>query len=137
MNTRFSRFVVGVILGTVVVIAAGCGKSKEGYGRYVPSEETARNSLRAALDAWKQGGKPGQITTVSPTVQVVDSVWQEGGKLGSYEIVGGEEGDGPRWFSVRLKLVGSNAEQVVRYVVVGREPIWVYREADYKKATGM
>ena len=137
MQSNRMRTVAVAIGGTLLVLAAGCGSGTKSYDRYVPAAETARSSLQAALDAWKQGLKPGKITTVTPAVQVVDSVWQEGQKLGSYEILSDEAGDGPRWFSVRLKLAGSGAEQVVRYAVVGRDPIWVYREADYKKATGM
>jgi hypothetical protein len=118
-------------LGFLVLVGAGC--SGTGTGRYIPSGATARQSLEAALSAWQQGQKPGAIETVSPSVHAVDSRWQSGQKLGSYEILKEESGDGPKWFQVRLKMQKPAGEQVVRYVVVGRGPVWVWREDDYKK----
>ena len=102
-------------------------------GRYIPSGGTARQSLEAALTAWQQGQRPGRIEAVSPPVQAADCKWQAGQKLGGFEILQEEPGDGPRWFVVRLKLRQPSGEQVVRYVVVGRDPVWVFREDDYKK----
>jgi hypothetical protein len=118
-------------LGLLVLGGAGCTSSNT--GRYIPSGATARQSLEAALKAWQQGQPPGRIDAVSPPVQAVDCKWQAGQKLDGFEILQEEPGDGPRWFSVRLKLRQPSGEQVVRYVVVGRDPVWIYREDDYKR----
>jgi hypothetical protein len=107
----------------------GCGRAKD--PRITPAE-TARQSLGAALTAWQDGQAAGKIETTSPPVQVVDSVWSKGRKLDSHEILSEEtEEDGLRWFSVRLNLQGPQASEVVRYVVLGRSPVFVYREEDY------
>jgi hypothetical protein len=44
-----------------------------------------------------------------------------------------EPAQGPKVFSVRLTMQKPAGELVVRYYVVGKSPLWVYREDDYKK----
>jgi hypothetical protein len=123
-------------LGLLLVGAAlGCGKPS--YDRYVPAEPTARRALETALDHWKGGGKPGKLTGPSATVEVLDSRWGAGQKLAGYEIVNEESGEGGRWFTVRLTLQKPGGVQSARYVVVGKDPLWVYRDEDFKKVTGM
>ncbi len=119
------------------LLAAGlCGcTSRQGHERYLPSEDKARQALQAALEAWKSGKPPGRVETgAPPAVQAVDSRWQSGQKLAAYEILKEEPGDGPKVFAVKLTLQKpAGSTQVVRYVVVGADPLWVYREDDYKK----
>ena len=45
--------------------------------------------------------------------------------------------DGQTFYSVKLTLKSPPREQVVRYVVVGRDPLWVYSEDDLKSNKGM
>jgi hypothetical protein len=69
-------------------------------------------------------------------VHVVDSKWQAGQKLARYEIVKDEPGEnGTTFYSVRLTLQSPAKEEVARYVVVGRDPLWVYREEDFTQQT--
>ena len=118
-------------------LCAGCGHNGGSFDDYVPKAQTAREALAAALTAWQNGAAPGKIEAVSPAVQAVDFQWQAGQKLQSYEILEEIQGDGPKRFSVKLTLAGSGAAQEVRYVVLGREPLWVYREEDYAKVSAM
>jgi hypothetical protein len=118
----------------LIALLPGCGLSHKDY---IPTKEKARKTLETALTAWQSGQPPGKIGSASPSVQVVDSGWKAGQKLSEFTILEEEPGDGPRWFSVRLRLENLKGELVVRYVVLGRDPIWVYREEDYKRATGM
>jgi len=122
--------------GLLLVLVPGCGR-KLSHADYVPTKEKARAALEAALTAWQNGRPPGKIEGVSPAVQAVDSVWQAGQKLAGFTILDEESGDGPQRFSVRLNLKDTKGELVVRYVVLGRDPIWVYRAEDYKRAMGM
>jgi len=63
---------------------------------------------------------------------------KRGHKLGSFEIVSHEPNQGgPQWFSVKLVLKKPAGEQMVRYCVLGNDPLWVYREEDYNKTSGM
>jgi hypothetical protein len=122
----------GLLLG----VCAGC--FSRGYDKYIPSEDKARQALEAALNAWRDGKKPGQVEGAPMPVQVVDSVWLSGKKLQSFEIVGEEKSEGPRVFSVNLTLQKPAGQQAtIRYYVVGKDPLWVYRESDYKAPAGM
>jgi hypothetical protein len=121
--------------GLALAVCAGCGWDAS-YGRYKPSEATSRQALEAALEAW-QSGKPPDEVGGSPIVQVVDSAWRNGQRISGYQILREEPEDGLTFFSVRLTPKGKGTEKVVRYVVVGRDPLWVYREDDYKTSAGM
>lgn len=124
------------LAGALLVL--GClGCRDRSYSKYVPGEDQARQALESALSAWKSGKKFGPVEGTSPAVQVVESRWQSGQKLSSYEVLGEEPSEGPKVFSVRLSLKGQPKQQVVRYVVLGKDPLWVYREDDYKAPAGM
>ncbi len=74
----------------------------------------------------------------TPPIQVGDSAWQAGQQVESFEI--GEEeddGDGTKQFAVKLKMKKPPGDQSVRYFVHGRDPVWVYREEDYKRMINM
>ena len=74
----------------------------------------------------------------TPPVQVADSAWQAGHQVESFEI-GDEQddGDGTKQFVVTLKMKKPPGDQSVRYFVHGRDPVWVYREEDYKRMINM
>jgi hypothetical protein len=117
-----------------MLAAAGC--NSRSTSKYVPAQESARKALEQSLDAWQNGQPPGLISD-APQVQAVDSYWRAGQKLVSYEILEEEASEGPRVFSVRLNVQRARQPQTVRYYVVGRDPMLVYREDDYKAPAGM
>jgi hypothetical protein len=118
----------------LVSLFTGCGAS---HARYTPTSGEAKSSLEAALTAWRDGKPYGPIEA-SPPVQIADSAWQGGQQLESFQI-GGEEdsGDGTKQFAVTIKMKKPPGDQTVRYVVHGRDPVWVYREEDYKRMLNM
>jgi len=139
---EFSRYRVAGLLGVAVAFCAfaGCGGDRTELD-ILPSEDKARAALEKALTAWKSGQKAGKIQAESPGIEVLDSVWRDGAKLTSFDIgqaveKPGPNGPGPRWFEVKLTLQDSEPQKV-NYAVLGLDPLWVYREADYKKACGM
>jgi hypothetical protein len=118
----------------LVSLLAGCGAS---HARFTPTSGEARTSLEAALTAWRDG-KPFGPVEATPPVQVADSAWQAGQQVESFEI--GEEkdeGDGTKQFAVSIKMKKPPGDQSVRYFVHGRDPVWVYREEDYKRMINM
>lgn len=125
-----------LILAAPVLLAVPSGCS-DGHARYTPVSSEAAAALEKALTAWRDG-KPYGVIDTKPPVQVVDLVWQEGQQIESFQI-GTEEdpGDGTKQFAVKLKMKKPAGEKDVRYVVHGRDPIWVFRDEDYKRALNM
>ena len=124
----------GPLLLCGLLVLAGCGRSVKSY---FPPEQASRQALEAALTAWQNGQPPGEVAGGPPAVRVVDSKWVAGQKISRFQILDEESAQGPTFFSVRLTVKGSAKDQVVRYVVVGRDPLWVYREDDFQTAAGM
>jgi hypothetical protein len=116
-----------------ILLAAGCSR---GYNA-TPSAATARASLEKALAVWKEGGKPGEIAGSDPPIQVVDTPWQSGRKLDSFEVLREEAGDPDVRVSVLLKQADPPVEQEVQYHVIGKGPIWIYRDEDYQRLINM
>lgn len=110
---------------------AGCGGSA-GMERYVPSVESGRSALEAALAAWQEEIPPGRIDSVRPVVMLVDTQRRKGQSLSKFQIQGETAGDGPRCFSVQATLKNPDEEQILRFVVVGIDPLWVFRYEDYE-----
>ncbi|MHB1421964.1 MAG: hypothetical protein ACYC3I_01965 [Gemmataceae bacterium] len=122
-----SAFLFSLIL-PLALCAIGCNRTKS----YVPSASDGRKALEAALTAWQNGQKVGTIENAEPPVQAVDSGWGKGRKLANYEILNEmAREDGRRSFKVRLNLQNPPETQEVQYLVVGRSPLWVFREEDY------
>jgi hypothetical protein len=131
---RTPRF-VAISAGLALLgAAAGCG---DGLSRYAPTETEARSSLEAALSAWRDGKAFGEVEA-KPPVRPVDSAWQSGEKLESFEIgKQGERENGIKEFTVKIAMKGVKESKDVRYIVHGRDPVWVYREEDYNRTQNM
>lgn len=122
------------LLAVGLAVLAGCKEA--GPEKYVPPDNTAREALQAALTKWRDGqARPEKFTHGKATVEVLDQAWAGGTKLQGFEIVSEEPpGAGPRVYTVKLQT--GKGERTVKYYVVGIDPLWVYSEADYQKATG-
>jgi hypothetical protein len=103
----------------------------------VPDAAKAQEALDQVLAAWKNGEAAGPLQSNSPpiTIQVADSTRRPGQRLVDYELLGEVSGEGPRTFVVRLKLENPAAVREVRYYLVGIDPLWVFRQADYDALT--
>ncbi len=118
-----------VVLAAMVAGDAGCSKSDP--SRYIPTTAVAQDALRAALEAWRNGEPPGAVTSYRVPIQVADSLRRPGQKLKSFDILGEVSEDGGRRFQVRLSLEQPEAEEKVQFIVVGLDPLWVFRREDY------
>ena len=130
---RYDRLALVAAL-PLLSLLTGCGASQ---ARFTPTSGEARSSLEASLTAWRDG-KPYASVVATPPVQVADSAWQAGQQVESFER--GEEqddGDGIKQFVVAIKMKKPPGDQSVRYYVHGRDPVWVYREEDYKRMLNM
>ena len=129
-----SRGVGALALAALLTASSGC---ESDTARYTPTADVARKSLEAALTAWRDGRPIGSIAGSSPPVRVVDSSWQSGEKLEAFQILGEADVDGRKEFTVRLTMKQSRGESQARYVVHGRDPVWVYRGEDFARAMDM
>jgi hypothetical protein len=120
----------------LMLIASVEGCSRGGTARYVPDAQPARSALETALKTWQSGAKQEPITTSKPAITLFDSRWQSGSKLESFTILGEITGQEHRQFQVRMKLAGEPEETVV-YRVIGIDPLNIFRDKDYQKATGL
>jgi hypothetical protein len=62
----------------------------------------------------------------------VDQHRRPGQTLENFTILGEVSGDGGRWFEVELHLDEPPQKVQVRYVVVGIDPLWIFRQVDYE-----
>lgn len=103
----------------------------------VPPAEVARAALETSLTAWRDGKKPADTAKNEPPIQSVDSDWNNGKKLSSFEILREEPSDTDKRFVVKLKYQSPATESEVTYVVLATQPVGVFREEDYTRAMNM
>jgi hypothetical protein len=126
----------------LVVLCAGCD-SQRSDADFIPATASARQALDAALKAWQGGQSPGEVKDDARRINLSDSRWRDGYRLESYAIVKEEEGEGAPWFAVRMTLKpppqgkAVPADQTVRYIVYGIDPLWISREEDYNRDMGL
>lgn len=133
---RLCKTAWGTILTSALLlpIVAGCGSSVGA----IPSGQAARAALEAALTAWTQDAKPGEIAGTEPRVLVHDTPWGRGQKLTSFEVLGEEDGAAAeKVFTVKLSLTKPDRTEEARYHVLGVGPLMVFRDEDYLRNINM
>jgi hypothetical protein len=141
MNVSIVRNLFRSALLLAVAALSGCGSASNAHQ---PAASTARAALDSALSAWKNDEGADTLASKSPSVQAVDSHWRAGQRLASYEVVKEEPGEGDQRFTVLLteddpknKSKAPVSSKEVTYVVIGHDPIWVYRDEDYTRLLNM
>jgi hypothetical protein len=125
-----------LILLALALAANGCGRAD--VEDYVPADELARSALAAALDGWQRERQAAPVEGLAKPVELQDAAQRAGRKLKSYEIVGPSPGgDQNRRFKVLLSFEGEPSPSEAIYVIVGKDPLWVFNERDFEKAGGM
>jgi hypothetical protein len=99
---------------------------------FLPGWSEARQALESALAAWRAAPSPLPASGDSPAVQFVDKQRRPGQRLLSFEILGQSDVENARQFTVRLRLEHDESPRLVRYNVLGRNPVWVFRLEDYE-----
>ncbi len=108
----------------------GCGSSSGGHERYVPNPTQASATIELVMEAWRRGDPVGEIRGAKPRVFVVDSHRREGQTLERFEILGEVAGLTQRTYLCKVKLTNPDADEKVRFAVLGIDPLWVYRHED-------
>ena len=111
----------------------GCGPGSAP----LPSTEAAREALRASLDAWKAGRPASTLAARQPGVDFVDFEWKAGQKLADYALGEESPGQGTQTFAATLTLPGTSTPKKVEYMVLGLDPIRIYRDEDFRRALNM
>jgi hypothetical protein len=119
----------------LVTACAGCSGASQRNEDFIPSEDAARMALEAYLSAWKRGDRSPTVPDTRPPVLVADELRAKGRALSEFTVLGPVPADAPRCFAVRLTLGNPREEVRERYVVVGADPIWVWRYDDYVMIT--
>jgi hypothetical protein len=121
---------LGVTLGTVF---AGChAEPKSGIERYIPSSESARAGVSRAMEGWLKGLSTDASGSTRPEVHVVDQTRRADQHLAGYEILGEEPAENARAFAVRVTYDGADDLEIVRFLAVGVDPMWIFRQEDYE-----
>ncbi|MCX7422376.1 MAG: hypothetical protein NT013_22915 [Planctomycetia bacterium] len=118
------------LLAMILLACVGCGSSGSGQERYIPTQAVALATVETALKVWQRGEPGGEIKGTKPLIFVTDSHRRAGQRLESFEILGEVPGETPRCLLVKVKLANPDAEEKVRYAVIGIDPLWVYRHED-------
>lgn len=119
-----------VFVAYASALAAGCSSGPRRAGPV--DAGLARESLRKALESWKNGEQPNGLRDASPSITIQDMDWRAGYTLVTYEILGDDKEDAANLHCpVRLTLRDQQGREVKKQVtyVIGTDPvITVFRE---------
>jgi hypothetical protein len=101
---------------------------------WMPGWDEARQSLESALTAWRDvpAAAPLPESFNTQAVKFIDKRRKPNQRLRAFEILSQTEVENARQFTVRLNIEGEEAPQLVKYNIVGRLPVWVFRLEDYE-----
>jgi hypothetical protein len=121
-----------------VTATSGCGGTGAGASdpqRYLPSPEAAQKAVVTVLSQWRDAPRPLPETFDTPSVRFVDKQRRPDQALRAFQVLGRRAEPHALQFTVRMTLdppSDGEADQLVRYNVFGKDPIWVYRLEDYE-----
>jgi hypothetical protein len=133
VNVALSRRRILIAAG-LLLVGFGCSRTQRSED-FVPREESARQAVDAYLRAWTGGSTSQSVPDSNPPVKVSDELRRNGRVLKSYTILGSVPADAPICMAVQLNLDNPPEERRERYVVVGIDPLWVWRYDDYLMVT--
>ena len=117
------------LLALLPVLALGCGRAPPP----APADpDKARETLRTALEAWREGGTPASLKERSPPIYVNDRDWEAGRRLARYEVQDKAEHYGSQFrCSVRLSLHdarGNVTDRTVKYLIDTQPALVIVRD---------
>jgi hypothetical protein len=97
----------------------------------MPPAAVAREAVTAALEGWRRDKPPDRVDNGSRTVEIADTHRREGQTLADFDVLGELAPDSGRRFAVRLQLENPSQVEKAQFVVVGINPLWVFRQEDF------
>lgn len=118
-----------VILGIACVLVCGC---HDRTNDFKPGTELAKTALIRALEDWQAGKPAGEIAGSKPLIHVSDTSRKPKQALDRFKILGETPGRSGRTFAVELSLKHPDEHFKTEYIVVGIDPLWVFRREDFE-----
>ena len=122
---------VGVWFLPLLMLGCGLRDRRPSEPSYLPDPAAARRAVEAALEAWRNAD-PSAPTPDPPGVKFVDQHRKPGRRLLQFQVLGEVAVENARQFTARLELDGEPEPVLVRYIVFGIRPTWVFRLEDYE-----
>ncbi len=110
--------------------SSGCAKPQADPLRFIPTPTLAMTALRVVLTERVTGTVQTDLRTDLPELLVIDTHERPDAKLTSFKILGERPTDTGRMFVVELQWSNSTGPERVRFVLVGIDPLLVFREED-------
>lgn len=133
MSDRFQRRPIDYLSDCLIVVfilaQLGC---RDRTTQFTPSVDQAQSALTEALQLWKDGKPAGEIPGSKPAIHVTDNHAQRRRVLESFRILGETPGRSGRTIAVELTLKQPDEVVKTEYIVVGIDPLWVFRREDYE-----
>jgi hypothetical protein len=125
-------FARGALLVAAALAACACGCARSNAARFTPSAQTATKCVETVLAAWRDGRPLDALATEKPAIHVVDTHRRPEQRLQTFEVLSKSPASAAGWTYVVRLTFDQPAEAVrARFVVVGVDPIWVFRKEDY------
>lgn len=107
----------------------GCGRKNEDF---IPAQDVAEAALEKVLESWRAGATAGEVAGTKPVIFATDTSRKPEQTLRSYRILGETPGTAGRTYAVVLDLENPVEQLKTQYIVVGIDPLWVFRQEDYE-----
>ena len=96
------------------------------------SNELGKNALSRALEEWRAGKPAGEIASTKPVIHITDNNRNPKQSLEEFKILGETPGRSGRTYAVELSLKHPDEHIKTEYIVVGIDPLWVFRREDFE-----
>ena len=115
----------------LAAIVVGCSAGPDPSRTILPSLENGRKAVVASMEAWKSGRPTGVVEPTSPRIQVMDTTRRPGQVPALFEVLGVTAGERALTYTVRVELTNPEAVETIRFLVLGVDPVLVWRQEDY------
>lgn len=130
LQMSITRGALAIGLVCAAIVSGGC--SEDDPERFRPAAQVASEALAAALERRVVGDGTPVTLDGDVRVELIDKHRPIGQRLSEFRILGEVSGAGGRWFEVELTLRNPDEVARDRYVVVGINPLWAFRQQDYE-----
>ena len=129
LKLRAIEYLTLVVYVLASVLACGC---HDRTADFKPGKEVAETALNLALEDWTAGKPVGEIAGSKPLIFITDTNRNPKQTLEGFKILGETPGRSGRTYAVELSLKRPDEKLKTEYIVVGIDPLWVFRREDFE-----